>query len=258
MIALAPPNPDVPFELQALSQAANYQRWVFRSITADIGRRVMEIGAGIGNMSRWFPKCEKLILTDTDETMLDVLRASIGPGQGHITVRKFNVLADDLAPFREENLDTIVSFNVLEHLEDDRRAMERVCSILRNSAASETKRLITFVPAHAWAYGAIDKAFGHFRRYSRKSLELLCASVAPEASVKVRYLNAFGLLGWMVRGRLLKIPSISLGSIRIFEALCPILGPFDDFLHRVMHLPFGQSLVAVMTFEKQGDKAAVR
>jgi SAM-dependent methyltransferase len=244
----------MPFELLSLSQATHYQRWVFLSIAADIGARVLEVGAGIGNMSRWFPRCEKLILTDTDDAMLDVLRASIGVDDHHISVRKFDVLENDPTPFFHENLDTIVSFNVLEHLADDRFAMERLCTILRRSAASGTKRHIVFVPAHPWAYGVMDKAYGHFRRYSRRSLMDLCSSVAPDASVRIRYLNAFGLLGWVLKGRVLKTPSLSMNSIRAFEMLCPILCPLDDLLHRTFHLPFGQSLLAVMTFGKQGGK----
>ena len=125
--------PDLNFASCNLTAAAiNYQRWIFRSISLSIGSRVMEIGAGIGNMSRWFPACEKLILTETDPSLLAILRQSAAAANPKVSIRKFNVLDDDLVPFCNENLDTIVSFNVFEHLPNDRLAMERLCSILRH------------------------------------------------------------------------------------------------------------------------------
>lgn len=245
--------PDLNFELQSLAAAINYQRWIFRSISLSIGSRVMEIGAGIGNMSRWFPACEKLILTETDPSLLAILRQSAAAANPKVSIRKFNVLDDDLVPFCNENLDTIVSFNVFEHLPNDRLAMERLCSILRHSRVIGPKRLITFVPAHAWAFGATDKAFGHYRRYSKATLKTLCTTIAPEATFSARYFNAFGLLGWAWNSRIANNTRISLRSIRIFEKLCPFLGPIDDIAHNVFHLPFGQSLLGILTWNQPKD-----
>jgi len=58
-----------------------------------------------------------------------------------------------------------------------------------------------------------------------------------------------GLLGWYFSGKILRRKSIGVGSIAIFEKLFPFLSPIDDFLHKKLKLPFGQSLLAVMEWD---------
>jgi hypothetical protein len=61
----------------------------------------------------------------------------------------------------------------------------------------------------------------------------------------VRYVNLVGLLGWWVNSRLLGRRGIGTGNIQAFEALCPVIRPIDDFLHKRLRLPLGNSLLAV-------------
>jgi hypothetical protein len=148
-----------------------------------------------------------------------------------------------------EDLDTVVSFNVLEHIENDREAVRKLCDLLRASRARGPKRLVSFLPAHSWAYGSMDREFGHFRRYSLAGFRNLAKEVAPEGQFSGRYFNAFGLAGWILTGRILRRKKIGLGSIRAFEALCPIIRPLDTLIQTASPVPlFGQSLLAVIEF----------
>jgi SAM-dependent methyltransferase len=238
----------IPFELRSLASARNYQAWVFRKVEPFLGKRILELGAGIGNMSRWLPLRERLILTESEPALCEMLRDSLADraADPRVTTQSFDLAKSDLAPYIAENLDTIVSFNVLEHIEDDAAALARLCEILRASKAPGPKRLVTFVPAHSWAYGAMDKSFGHYRRYSRGSLGSILKSVAPEAKHTFSYFNVVGLAGWIVNGRILGKSQIGMGSIDAFERLCPIVSPIDDLLHKHLKLPMGQSLVSVV------------
>lgn len=240
----------VPFELASLSRAKNYQKWVFKTIEPFLGRRILEIGAGIGNMSQWLPIGERLILSENDPALTEILRSSLvsagKASDSRITVREFDINGSDYDLLAAEHLDTIVSFNVLEHIERDHEALARLCGLLRSSRAPGPKRLLSFVPAHNWAYGSMDRAFGHHRRYSRRRLTRLCREVAPEARLVARHFNAFGLVGWIVNGRILNRPHIGTGAIETFERLCPWLAPVDDLLHEKLKLPLGQSLLLVL------------
>jgi len=238
----------LPFELRALSGASNYQGWIYRSIAPYLGNRILEIGSGIGNMSQWLPIRERLILTETDPQLVQILKTSfsekVSAGKP-VSVHQIDIIRDELEFVRQENLDTIISFNVLEHIEDDSVALTRLCDLLRNSKASGPKRLVSFVPAHQWAYGSLDRVFGHYRRYSSRALNRLHRRVAPEAKYSSRYFNGFGLVGWMINGQVLRQQEIGMGSIATFEKLCPILAPIDDFIHRRLRIPLGQSLISV-------------
>lgn len=243
----------LPFELVSLANAVNYQRWVFRTIEPFVGQRILEIGAGIGNMSQWLPIRERLILSETDPQLIGNLRENLAARRTlqdqRVSVLALDVVRDDLTAVMAEKLDTVVSFNVLEHIENDAEALGRLCDIVRANRSPGRKRVITFVPAHAWAYGSMDKTFGHFRRYSRSGLKNLCRKVAPEAKLTLRHFNAFGVAGWVWNGRVMKRPHIGSGAIRAFERLCPWLSPIDDFLHKQLRLPIGQSLLAVLEWQ---------
>ncbi|MBI3542775.1 MAG: class I SAM-dependent methyltransferase [Deltaproteobacteria bacterium] len=162
-------NEVVPFELSSLSGARNYQSWIFESIRPFMGRRILEIGAGIGNMSRWLPRNERLILSETNPVLLGLLGGGIDAADdGKVTTLRLDLETDDVGSLVKENLDTIVSFNVLEHIKDDALVLRKMKEILMSGNGPYPRRIVSFVPAHHWAYGTIDRSFGHYRRYSRR------------------------------------------------------------------------------------------
>ena len=54
----------IPFELESLREAINYQRWIVDMISPFLGNSILEIGAGIGNISRWLPVRQRLVLCE--------------------------------------------------------------------------------------------------------------------------------------------------------------------------------------------------
>ena len=242
----------IPFQLGLLQKAVNYQKWILESVWPFLGKRILEVGAGIGNMSRWFPVREKLIFSEIDPSLFTYLQS---------TTKKYfkendkvKALHVDLQKnwkelLEKENVDTIVSFNVMEHVEDDRQFFADLISILKKSKTVLPKRLITFVPAHQFLYGSVDKNYGHFRRYHYSDLKKMKNDIAPEADFFCRYLNLIGLPGWFILGRVLKNKEIGEKSILSFEKLCPWIKSFDDFLHLKLKIPFGQSIVSIVTLK---------
>ena len=97
-----------------------------------------------------------------------------------------------------------------------------------------------------WAYGEMDRSFDHHRRYNSSMWRVL-AKTLPDFQLQTRYMNLFGLPGWLLMGRVLRKKSFGLSSVKSFEALCPVLRPIDDFLHKALKLPLGQSIIAVLT-----------
>src|SRR6266508_871029 len=62
--------------LEIMKAAPRYNAWQFRRIAPFLGRRICEVGAGIGNMSTLVlgVKPELLLLADTDEYYRGALR----------------------------------------------------------------------------------------------------------------------------------------------------------------------------------------
>lgn len=67
-----------------------------------------------------------------------------------------------------DTFDTILMFEVLEHIEDDRAALSRVHELLRPSG-----QILLSVPAHESSFGPSDVFAGHYRRYDRAKLLVL-------------------------------------------------------------------------------------
>jgi SAM-dependent methyltransferase len=65
----------------------------------------------------------------------------------------------------DERYDLAIAFEVLEHIEDDRRAIERIRALL-----TPRGHFMLSVPAHQRKWGATDVWAGHVRRYERADL----------------------------------------------------------------------------------------
>src|SRR5712691_6930703 len=156
--------------LERMAAAPRYNRWMFDRLRPWVGRRVLEIGAGIGNMSAFFADRERVVLTDTEPYYLGRLRERFADRR-QVLVTELR-LPDVSSGLKTERLDTVVSLNVLEHIEDDRASLRAMHDLLRPGG-----RLVLLVPSLRALYGTLDEALGHFRRYVPAELsEKLCAA----------------------------------------------------------------------------------
>ena len=241
----------LPFELDSLAQARHYQRWVFDAVRPFLGRRVLEVGSGIGNMSQWLPADELLVLTETEPQLVQILRERVpsyfGSRAANVRIHELQLGAGDPRESAIEGyaLDTIASFNVLEHIEDDRGVIAHLLGLLRASPAEE-RRLVSFVPAQAWALSNLDRYYGHFRRYSRRRIRDLSRDLAPEARLTITPFNALGLAGWVWSTMILRQTKIDSRSVKAYDAICHYTRGADDFLCRTLRYPLGQSFVWVL------------
>ena len=101
------------------------------------------------------------------------------------------------------------------------------------------------MPAHSWAYGEMDKAVGHYRRYTQKMFRSIHNHVAPDAKLILMPFNFYALWGWLVNGRLLGRKKLSMPLVGLFEKLCPFLKIIDNIIIRKMRVPLGNSLIVI-------------
>ena len=240
----------LPFELQTLAQTVNYQKWVMSSIEPFLGKRILELGSGIGNMSQHFSNAELIYLTEGDPQCYQFLAPFIEKKKKEGLAFQGELL-DLNTPWVERlsqmNFDTVISFNVMEHIEDDEAAFRQQYHILKNSTAPGPKRIVVFAPAHPEIYGTLDRKFLHFRRYDRERIRKIFQTIDPACKVTSRYFNVVGVIGWILLGQILKRNEIGVASAQTFEKIIPLVRGFDDFIHKKLKLPIGQSLISVIT-----------
>src|SRR5262249_19017155 len=190
---LGPEAPSVT-TLRRVVALRRYPAFLWDLIRPYVGRRILEVGAGKGLMTRYLATRERLLTTDADPEVVAVLRRQ------YASQANINVGLLDLASLGTNGLprdfDTVVCANVLEHVQDDGGALRGLGEVLTPGG-----RLVVIVPALPGLYGAIDKAIGHQRRYTRDELaqKLGAAGFAVE---HIRYFNVIGVLGWWLNARL--------------------------------------------------------
>ena len=252
---------ETPFDLDELASAVRYQQWMLAAVQPYVGDRVLEIGAGSGNMSRWLRPRRRLVLTEPDAALVarltDVAATHPAPPAEGIRVERFDPVADAASAFTGEQLDTVVSFNVLEHVERDDEALRTLAAILAGGGAAAPRRIVAVVPAHGFAFGSLDTQFGHHRRYDHATFARLAADAVPGSRVVTRSFNPLGLPGWLVAGRVLRQRRISPGQIRLSEALVPAYRWADRIAVGRGRLRVGQSLIGVIELPPpNGERAA--
>ena len=218
-----------------MTRAANYFAWQSRLVGCEIGSRVVEVGAGIGNFTQTILDRELVIALDRDADCIAALREQFPnrPNLKTFVLDAGNGGVESLKTFRP---DSCVCLNVLEHIQDDEAALQKMASMLSPGGV-----VVLIVPAFAVLFGPIDRNLGHYRRYDRRSL-LRLAGKAGLRPVKLHYLNFVGFFGWWINAHILKRQAQSPAQIDFFDRR---VVPTMSRLEAMIHPPFGQSLLAV-------------
>ena len=219
--------------LERLAAAApRYNAWLIERVLPWVGRRVLEIGAGVGTMSAFLTDRERVVLSDTNPGYLERLRARFA-GQPQMRVVPLRLPATN-GELQAERLDTIICLNVLEHVRDDELSLATMFQLLQPGG-----RLVLLVPSLPAIYGTLDRALGHFRRYTPAELRRKYAA-AGFWMRHLEYFNLAGIPGWWFTGRVLKRDLMPTVSLRWYDALVPLFR-----LERLLPWRVGQSLIAV-------------
>jgi SAM-dependent methyltransferase len=223
-------------DLETIREARRYGAHVFDLFRPHIGRRILEVGCGIGTMSEKLAELADLIVgIEPNAACIDRVAEAMRH-QPKFSLRPCHLEECDPVELRSHLFDTVYCVNVLEHLEHDVAALQ----MFRDVVVPGGKVLI-FVPAVAAAYGPLDAELGHHRRYSKQTLGRAFADAGLEVTM-LRYTNPIGLLGWMYNAHVSKSRVHSLSQVRLFERL---VAPWALPLERMITPPIGLSLMAV-------------
>jgi SAM-dependent methyltransferase len=221
---------------ELMKHARRYFAWQLQLVGPELGRRVLEIGCGIGNFTRLIADRECVIGIDVDGDCVEAMRHNLAAWV-NVKAHRMDALSPDFLRLAADAPDSIVCLNVLEHIADDRRALTNMHAVLTAGG-----RVVMIVPAFESLYGPIDAKLGHYRRYSRRSLRDL-AHECGFAVAKIRYMNFAGFFGWWLNARVLKREKQSAKQIAFFDTW---VVPLQSRLERLAPIPLGQSLFVVL------------
>jgi SAM-dependent methyltransferase len=226
-------------DLEAMSFAVNYHRWILSSFAPYLGTRVVEVGAGTGSFSELI--CERrpqsLSLVEPS-SMFEQLTQTAKQFGGPIDVKLYNdTFARVAMQIRAvQQPDSIVYVNVLEHIADDQNEIRIMSETLGRGG-----RVFIFVPALRWLYGSFDREINHYRRYSRGDVEAKCRAGGFRVLVS-RYFDLFGVLPWWVKYRLLQSRTMKSGTVTLYDqAVVPVAKKLESILKP----PLGKNILLV-------------
>jgi SAM-dependent methyltransferase len=175
------------------------------------GRKLLEIGAGMGNLTRQLcPRRELYFATDINPEYLEHLQRMF-PHRPSVRICKLDASSlSDFAGF-EQQVDTVVCLNVLEHIDDHAGTLASIRTLLEPNG-----RLILLVPNDPRAFGTLDEAVGHYRRYTPSSLSALLAETGYKLDEMLTF-NRISMPAWRFTGQIRRSRTLSPMSLRIFD-----------------------------------------
>ncbi|HEV2446025.1 MAG TPA: glycosyltransferase [Candidatus Sulfopaludibacter sp.] len=210
--------------LDALSQTKRFNRWMADTIRRYVGERVLEIGAGIGNLSQYLaPRRRSYTVSDYDDEHLARLRVRFQHRPNVRLMRCDLSRPEDFAGIQGQ-ADTVICLNVLEHIQDDAVGLANIASALVPGGHA-----IVLVPHDQGIYGTLDKVLGHYRRYSEAELRERMDAAGFDVE-RVLYFNRVTRPGWYVNGRILKRRHFSRLQLWGFDRLVWLWRRIDRFI----------------------------
>ena len=229
-----------------LLHSSNYNRWQYDQFRPYVGKTVLEIGCGLGNLTQYLQEdAEFLLSLDTRPEAVAFIQKRC-PRAANFKVECLDVFEEGLKEYARYAFDTIVFSNVLEHIADDAKAMTTCREILSPAAG----KLLLLVPAHPFLYGTLDAESGHLRRYSKKEIIRL-ARISRFRVLDLYAFNLSGALGWFLNYCVLKRKGTNNApaSLQVDFYDRFLVGP-SRFLEEKIHPLVGISYIAILEAEK--------
>ena len=229
----APAGGDDLWDLRNLARARRLCDFMAEQFPPHLGHSALEVGAGIGTFSARLLErgVQDLLLVEPEPACVAELERRFADDP-RVQVRAELLPEAPSLVQRPASFDFALSQNVLEHIEDDRAAVATMGRALKPGG-----RLMALVPAHPRLYGPLDRAYGHFRRYTPERLRAIVEAAGLRVERLYRF-NALGVPGWWAKNRR-GAHGIGSSPLRVYEALLAAWAP----LERRLDVPVGLSLI---------------
>lgn len=205
--------------LRSISLADRFNKWMYDQMKPYIGGKILEIGSGIGNISKFIVNQRgDIVLSDIRKNYVDKLKSKFENAE----VIQLNLVDPDFENKYKNSLETfdfIFALNVIEHIENDSLAIKNIHKLLKKGGI-----VFILVPAYKFLFNEFDKSLEHYRRYTKGSL----GKLFPQYKlIKSYYFNFIGIFGWFVVGKLFGKKIIPESNMKLYNQLVPIFKIID-------------------------------
>jgi SAM-dependent methyltransferase len=224
-------------DLERLGTADRFFGWVLHEFQPYLKGRVLEVGAGLGTITRKLVEADPavtVVALEPAENLFDDLTAVAAANPRIIASQ---LTSGEYLDRSTEQFDAVIYLNVLEHIEHDVEELKITGAALRPGG-----HLLVFGPGLQWLYSELDYNAGHYRRYTLAGLRKVVEAAGLQV-VSLRYMDVVGVLPYWVVYRLLRSQAISGGSMWGYDR---VLVPVSRTIQRVLRRPpLGKNVILV-------------
>ena len=220
-------------ELELFAAAKNWKQYAAGLIKPFIKGDVLEAGAGIGSNTTLFftDVVTSWVLLEPDKKFAAVLEMMLQENKLPGNCSVFNGYSHQL----KKKFDAILYIDVIEHIENDKAEIATAIELLNSGG-----HLIVLSPAHNFLRSRFDKAIGHYRRYSKKTLlDIANEKVRIE---KILYADSIGLTVSLANKFLLQQQYPTKKQIHFWDSY---IIPVSKILDRLLMYSAGKTVIAV-------------
>lgn len=222
-------------ELAIFAHATNWKKYYTSIIRPYFGKRVMEVGAGVGATTTILcdGRQEKWVCLEPDPNLRNQIDLLIADKKLPACCVTRGGLVSELEA--SDLFDTFVYIDVLEHIEDDHAELASAAARLVPGG-----KLIVLSPAFNFLYSPFDKSIGHYRRYDKKMYQTL----TPQGCTLERmvYLDSVGTATSLMNRLLLSQSLPTVDQIVFWDRW---LIPVTKWIDRLIGCCCGRSLLGI-------------
>jgi len=221
-------------ELELFAYAKNWKAYWTSKIAPLLGNSILEVGAGVGsNFSLLWNEQHSWTAVEPDPAQCTKISEIFDAIDTSNSLKIVTGTLQDVP--EQENFDSIIYIDVLEHIEDDALELSNAYKHLNQGGL-----VVVLSPAHQFLFSPFDKSVGHFRRYNKKTLKKL---LPIGANIKqLYYLDSVGCIASWCNSKILKSGMPTRGQIWVWDSL---MIPLARVLDRILSYKLGKTIVAV-------------
>ena len=206
------------------------RRRIVKNIIKGPNPKILDIGCGSGALLEELTKIGDAVGVDSSSLAIEFCRE-----------KNLQVKMGDATklPFLDKTFDYVLSLDVLEHIEDDGKAVSEMKRVLKDSGSA-----IIMVPMFNWLWCKADKTAHHFRRYNKKRL---CELMDSNNLLVTRftYFNTLLFLPIMLIKKIINPVSEVDIKLGFLNQILHIIYSFETTLLRYVNFPLGVSSLII-------------
>jgi glycosyltransferase involved in cell wall biosynthesis len=197
--------------LNNLTGTPQYLSWLARTLRPYLGDSVLEVNAGIGNISgRLMSRRVLYVAAEKDPLHLHALRNRFLRTPNVVVQRIDPEVSGDFAAM-DGCFDTVLCLNVLEYLAEPAAVLRSLRATLKPGG-----RIIVLVPQGPGLFGSLDHSMGHKRRYSAETARQAVESQGFDIE-RIWGFNKAGAPPWWMYSKVAGSRRINKLTLKLFD-----------------------------------------